>query len=94
MVIIIGSNEMRKMIRRPTHPDSIIKEDYLLPLSVTIKDMADTLGREVSRSGGSPDIRAIPRRLGPTELFFFAFECSKIYNKNLKKGNNPCRPFS
>ena len=35
---------MRKMIRRPTHPGIIIKEDYLLPLSVTIKDMAETLG--------------------------------------------------
>jgi addiction module HigA family antidote len=35
---------MRKMIRRPTHPGNIIKEDYLLPLSITIKDMADTLG--------------------------------------------------
>jgi addiction module HigA family antidote len=32
------------MIRRPTHPGNIIKEDYLLPLSITIKDMADTLG--------------------------------------------------
>ena len=35
---------MKKMIRRPTHPGNIIKEDYLLPLSITIKDMADTLG--------------------------------------------------
>ncbi len=35
---------MRKVIRRPTHPGNIIKEDYLLPLSITIKDMADTLG--------------------------------------------------
>jgi addiction module HigA family antidote len=35
---------MRKMIIRPTHPGNIIKEDYLLPLSITIKDMADTLG--------------------------------------------------
>ena len=35
---------MRKMIRRPTHPGIIIKEDYLLPLSFSIKDMADTLG--------------------------------------------------
>ena len=35
---------MRKMTRRPTHPGNIIKEDYLLPLSITIKDMADTLG--------------------------------------------------
>jgi antitoxin HigA-1 len=35
---------MRRMIRRPTHPGNIIKEDYLLPLSVTIKDMAEILG--------------------------------------------------
>ncbi len=35
---------MRKMIRRPTHPGNIIKKDYLLPLSITIKDMAATLG--------------------------------------------------
>lgn len=35
---------MRKMTRRPTHPGNIIKEDYLLPLSITIKKMADTLG--------------------------------------------------
>ncbi len=35
---------MRKMIRRPTHPGIIIKEDYLLPLSITIKDMAANLG--------------------------------------------------
>jgi addiction module HigA family antidote len=35
---------MRKRIRRPTHPGNIRREDYLLPLSVTIKDMAETLG--------------------------------------------------
>ena len=35
---------MRKMTRRPTHPGNIIKEDYLIPLSMTIKDMADILG--------------------------------------------------
>ena len=35
---------MRRMIRRPTHPGKIIKEDYLLPLSLTIKDMAESLG--------------------------------------------------
>lgn len=35
---------MRRMTRRPTHPGNIIKEDYLLPLSTTIKDMAATLG--------------------------------------------------
>ena len=32
------------MERQPTHPGRIIKEDYLLPLSITIKDMASNLG--------------------------------------------------
>jgi addiction module HigA family antidote len=35
---------MYKMKRQPTHPGKIIKEDYLLPLSITIKDMANVLG--------------------------------------------------
>ena len=35
---------MRRMIRRPTHPGNIIREDYLLPLSITIKGMAENLG--------------------------------------------------
>jgi addiction module HigA family antidote len=32
------------MKRQPTHPGKIIKEDYLEPLSITIKDMAESLG--------------------------------------------------
>lgn len=35
---------MRKMKRRPTHPGKIIKEDYLEPLTITITEMANTLG--------------------------------------------------
>ncbi len=35
---------MHKMKRQPTHPGKIIKEDYLVPLSLTIKDMASNLG--------------------------------------------------
>ena len=35
---------MRKLKRKPTHPGVIIKEDYLEPLSISIKDMADNLG--------------------------------------------------
>lgn len=35
---------MRKMKRQPTHPGVIIKEDYLGPLSITIKGMAEILG--------------------------------------------------
>lgn len=31
-------------MRCPTHPGNILKEDYLRPLSITIKDMAKTLG--------------------------------------------------
>jgi antitoxin HigA-1 len=35
---------MLKMKRQPTHPGKIIKEDYLLPLSISINDMAIALG--------------------------------------------------
>jgi addiction module HigA family antidote len=35
---------MKKMQRRPTHPGIIIKEDYLEPLSISIKDMSANLG--------------------------------------------------
>ncbi|MCK5672586.1 MAG: HigA family addiction module antidote protein [Spirochaetales bacterium] len=35
---------MRSIERKPTHPGDIIKEDYLKPLFITIKDMAKTLG--------------------------------------------------
>ena len=35
---------MRSMKRKPTHPGNIIKEDYLKLLSITVKDMAESLG--------------------------------------------------
>jgi len=35
---------MRKMKRQPTHPGRIIKEDYLVSLSLTVTDIANTLG--------------------------------------------------
>lgn len=35
---------MRSMKRKPTHPGNIIKEDYLKLLSITIKDMSESLG--------------------------------------------------
>ncbi len=34
---------MKKMIRQPTHPGEIIKDDYLKPLSITITKLASTL---------------------------------------------------
>lgn len=35
---------MKRMKRQPIHPGKIIKEDYLKPLSLTITEMATTLG--------------------------------------------------
>lgn len=35
---------MSEMKRQPTHPGIIIKEDYLEPLSISIKEMASNLG--------------------------------------------------
>lgn len=35
---------MQKMNRKPVHPGVIIKEDYLIPLAISIKDMAENLG--------------------------------------------------
>ena len=35
---------MRKMKRQPTHPGAILKQDYLVPLGITITDMAAKLG--------------------------------------------------
>ena len=35
---------MNKMKRQPTHPGKIIQEDYLKALSITITEMASTLG--------------------------------------------------
>ena len=35
---------MNTMKRKPTHPGKIIQEDYLKPLSITITEMASTLG--------------------------------------------------
>jgi plasmid maintenance system antidote protein VapI len=35
---------MASLKRQPTHPDNILKEDYLKPLSITVQDMAFILG--------------------------------------------------
>lgn len=35
---------MNTMKRKPTHPGIIIKEDYLQPLSLSVKEMALNLG--------------------------------------------------
>ena len=48
MTITINEvSAMRKMTRQPTHPGKIIKEDYLIPLSITITKLASIL--DVSR---------------------------------------------
>lgn len=35
---------MRTVKREPNHPGAIIKEDYLIPLKITITEMASKLG--------------------------------------------------
>lgn len=55
---------MRTMKRKPTHPGIIIKKDYLEPLSISIKNMAEILGvsrktlSKIINEGGSvtPDM--------------------------------------
>lgn len=42
--IITKGKAMQNRERKPTHPGKIIKEDYLLPLSISIKEMAESLG--------------------------------------------------
>ena len=36
--------EMKEMTRQPTHPGRIIKYDYLIPMSLTITELASILG--------------------------------------------------
>ena len=83
---------MRKVIRRPTHPGNIIKEDYLLPLSITIKDMADTLG--VSRKTLSKIIneRGAIMALRLSRAFdTFLVEFTGLWHA--EKGSQELRPF-
>ena len=56
MTTIISEVDMKKMKRKPTHPGVIIKEDYLEPLSISIKDMSSNLG--VSRKTLSKIVNA------------------------------------
>ena len=35
---------MNRIKRKPTHPGKIIQEDYLKPLSITVTEMASSLG--------------------------------------------------
>ncbi|MBN2804427.1 MAG: HigA family addiction module antidote protein [Deltaproteobacteria bacterium] len=35
---------MAKIKRKPTHPGNILKEDYLVPLEISITDMSGRLG--------------------------------------------------
>ena len=56
MTIITREVVMQDMKRKPTHPGVILKEDYLNPLAISIKDMAENLG--VSRKTLSKIINA------------------------------------
>ena len=41
---IIIKEDMTEMTRKPTHPGTLIKEDYLTPLKMTITEMASIIG--------------------------------------------------
>ena len=44
MSIIIKEENMRKRLRRPTHPGGILRRHYIEPLSMTISGLAGVLG--------------------------------------------------
>ena len=66
---------MIKMKRKPTHPGAILKEDYLVPLALTVTDMAaklvvsrKTLSKILNENGAiTPDMALrLSRALGTT----------------------------
>ncbi|MFH1981663.1 MAG: HigA family addiction module antitoxin [Pseudomonadota bacterium] len=66
---------MIKMKRKPTHPGVILKEDYLVPLALTVTDMAaklvvsrKTLSKILNENGAiTPDMALrLSRALGTT----------------------------
>ena len=75
---------MRKINRKPTHPGVIIREDYLKPLSLTITELAATLG--VSRKTLS---KIVNERASVTPDMALrlsrAFDTTPIFWLNLQK---------
>jgi addiction module HigA family antidote len=70
---------MRRMERQPTHPGKIIKEDYLIPLSIAINELASVLGvsrktlsKIVNERGAiTPDMALrLSRALDTTPIFW------------------------
>ena len=66
---------MIKMKRKPTHPGAILKEDYLVPLALTVTNMAaklvvsrKTLSKILNENGAiTPDMALrLSRALGTT----------------------------
>ena len=96
---------MRRMTRRPTHPGNIIKEDYLLPLSITIKDMAvalsvsrKTLSKIINEKGAiTPDMALrLSRAFDTTPDFWLSLQ--KNYDlwqaKHVSKAWQTVKPIS
>jgi addiction module HigA family antidote len=88
---------MKRMIRRPTHPGNIIKEDYLLPLSITIKDMAETLGisrktlsKIINEKGSiTPDMALrLSRASTPPRIFGLIYKKTLIYGMRKRHQRN------
>jgi antitoxin HigA-1 len=75
---------MRKMERQPTHPGKIIKEDYLIPLSIAINELASVLG--VSRKTLSKIVNARGAITPDMALRLSrAFDTTPIFWLNLQK---------
>ena len=96
---------MIKMKRKPTHPGAILKEDYLVPLELTVTDMAaklvvsrKTLSKILNENGAiTPDMALrLSRALGTTPDLWLNLQ----NNYNLWKAENTSsdwkrvRPFS
>jgi len=75
---------MNKITRKPTHPGRILKEDYLIPLSITITELSSILG--VSRKTLS---KIINERASITPDMALrlsrAFDTTPIFWLNLQK---------
>jgi antitoxin HigA-1 len=96
---------MKRIQRKPTHPGSILREDYLKPLSITITDMASklsvsrkTLSKILNEKGSvTPDMALrLSRAFNTTpELWLNLQKNVDLWEaENLSRDWRRVRPFS
>jgi addiction module HigA family antidote len=86
---------MRKMLRRPTSPGEILREEFLKPLNLTQKQLADHLGCDVkvinrivnARSAVTADMAVrLAAALGTTAEFWLnAEQAVELYRVSRRK---------